>query len=215
MIYKLWRGGMCFFFAYRGWRLWTNFPWQAVCSPLRWSSSGLNETSILNMGPTKWQWWRQNGGPYSGETSFFYFVFGRVLFCFCRSEEKKTCPIEEDPLLPSAFKTRCFFSLKKILKRLPHISQWSLPISKYTAAKQAVLEFVCYILKGSPRIRSFWQGTLCKWTVKDTRHLKKITVIEQDGFEANPTNWARWLWDRLFCYSQENSEYSQWLRVFF
>lgn len=146
---------------------------------------------------------------------FFVLFWGLFVLWFCRSEERKICPVREDPLLPSAFKTRFFFSLKKNLKRLPHICQWSLPISKCPATKQAVLEFVCHILKGSQRVCSFWCGTLCKRTVKDIRHLKKITLIEQDGFEANPTNWAGWLWDRFFCYSEENSEYFQWLRVFF
>lgn len=154
-------------------------------------------------GPTEGQWQKQNGGPYSDKTTIFVLLVGvgGVLVCSCRSEERKTQMLLQ--------------LKKKFYKRLPLISQWSLSISKYPAAKQAVLEFVCHILKGCLRICSFWQGTLCERTVKHIRHLNKITLIEQDGFEANPTNWASWFWGRFFSYSQENSEYFQWLRIFF
>jgi len=70
----------CFFFAYQGWRLWTNFAWQAVCSAWRWSSSGLKETSILSL------WGSLSGSdenkivaPTQARPFFFCFWWG--FFC--------------------------------------------------------------------------------------------------------------------------------------
>lgn len=61
-------------------------------------------------GASEGQQWKQNGGPNTANT---YFLFGFALLPPCRSKERKACPVQENPLLPSAFKSRCFFSLKK------------------------------------------------------------------------------------------------------
>lgn len=185
--------GFFSFFLYWGWRLWSNSSGKYICSPLRCSFSGLNGSSILSF------WGSLRGSDENRMVALtqtrppFLFCVGVFFVYFCRSEERKTCPVWEDPLLPSAFKTRCFFSWRKAEERTPSYLPVVIANFKISTTKEAVLEFVCHILKGSLRICSFGQGNLCEGTVKHTRHLKKITLIEQDGFKANPTNWASWL----------------------
>lgn len=134
----------------------------------------------------KTEWW-----PLLRQDLLFCFVLGCFLFIFVGVRKGKHALY--DPLLPSAFKTRCFFSWRKAKERTPSYLPVVTANFKISTTKVAVLEFVCHILKGSLRICSFGQGNLCEGTVEHTRHLKKITLIEQDGFKANPTNWASWL----------------------
>lgn len=98
-------GGLCcfFFLPCRDQRLWINFPWHAACSPLRWSCSGLNETSILSLwGPLRANDKSQMVVLAKTRPHFLFCFEGGV--CFCRSGGRKRCPAWEDPFLLSAFK---------------------------------------------------------------------------------------------------------------
>lgn len=90
-----------------------------MCSPLRWSFSGLNGTSVLIFWGSLRASAQNKMVALTQTRHIFLFSFGVVLIYFCRSEERKTCPVWEDPLLPSTFKTRCFFSWKKAKERTP------------------------------------------------------------------------------------------------
>lgn len=151
----------------------------------------------------KTKWW-----PLLTQDIFFCFLLGWFPFIFVGVRKGKHALYRKILCYLLLSKPDASSAEKKLKKGLPHISQYSLPISKYPT-KEAVLEFLCHILKSSLRICSFWQGNLCERTVKHTRHLKKITLIEQDGFKANPTNWASWLLRQILLLVTRR----QWMRL--
>lgn len=178
-----------FFLPYRGWRLWTNFLRQAICSPLRWSFSGLNERSILSLwGPLRGTDENKMVTLTQTRPPFLFWLQGGGVW-FCRNEERKTCAIWEDTLLPSAFKSRCFFSLKNnttaTIEKLP--SYLSVLIANFKiSSNKAGCSWIC--VSHSER----FPRNLLLLTEEPPWEMSKM----HKAFEENHASWAGCFWSK-------------------